>query len=319
MANQNSKKYSEQDYIEKCNTLGLIYIGHHKHETKSDTMIDFQCPKHLKKGMISADWGHFKNAKRGCPYCTGRYRTTEEFQELIDPSIKVLGEYSRSETPIDVECSVCHHKWSAIPRNLMNPRLKRTHTSGCPICGKNHAHNTRRKPHDVFCSDLAKINPDIEVIGQYNGTHRLIRCRCKKCGSEWESYPANLLNLSAGCHMCHLSEGERRLIYALKKNNVNIDTQHTITGLSNVKKLRFDAYDIDRNIAFEFNGEQHYYPVDWGNRGGTYADDEFKLNQYRDSLKKEFCEQNNIQLVIIPYWDINNIDTIITDFYKNIA
>lgn len=317
--NQYSNLYSEQDYIEKCNDLGLIYIGHHIGDKKSVTYIDFQCTKHLNKGTLSAVWSHFKTAKKGCPYCTGRYRTTEEFQSLIDPRIKVLGEYTRSETPIACECLVCHTKWDAIPKDLMNPRLKKYKTSGCPTCGAKQRHLSRRKSHEDFCKDLYKVNPDIEIISEYQGTHQLIRCRCKKCNSEWESYPSNLLNLSAGCYECHLSEGERKLIFALKKNNVNVDTQHTFDDLTYCKKLRFDAYDLDRNIAFEFNGEQHYYPVDWGNRGGVYAENEYELNQYRDSLKKEFCEQNNIKLVIIPYWEINNIETIITDFYKNIA
>ena len=31
-------------------------------------------------------------------------------------------------------------------------------------------------------------------------------------------------------------------------------------------------------------------------------------------MKKEYCKKNNIQLLVIPYWE-NNIEKIIKEFY----
>ena len=36
--------------------------------------------------------------------------------------------------------------------------------------------------------------------------------------------------------------------------------------------------------------------------------DEIKM---RDNIKNDFCEKNNIKLIRIPYWDINNIEKIL--------
>ena len=44
-------KYTENDYIEKCNSIGLEYIGNRK-EPKLGTMIDFICLKHKIEDVL---------------------------------------------------------------------------------------------------------------------------------------------------------------------------------------------------------------------------------------------------------------------------
>lgn len=320
MPNQNTNKYSEQDYINKCHELGLNYKGYYKSENKKKgTMVQFICDKHNNIGIQETDWSHFKNSKKGCPYCTGRYRTTEDFKSLISKDIEVLGEYTRAEKPIKCRCKICNYEWDPLPRDLMNKRLQKTNSSGCPQCAENNRHIHRRKSQKDFESELKHINPLISIIGNYAGAHSKIHCKCNKCGCEWEGYPANLLNKSAGCPRCHLSDGERRLVCALESLNVNYKTQYTFEDLKNVFNLRFDAYDIDNNIAYEYNGEQHYFPIDFGSRGDEYAQKEFELNKKRDEIKIEYCKNHNIELVIIPYWELDNIETIIQNKYKKIA
>ena len=43
----------------------------------------------------------------------------------------------------------------------------------------------RKKTHEEFVEELRKVNPYIEVIGTYKGTHEKIKCRCLKCGHIW--------------------------------------------------------------------------------------------------------------------------------------
>ena len=49
-------------------------------------------------------------------------------------------------------------------------------------------------------------------------------------------------------------------------------------------------------MCIEFNGEQHYKAFNY--MGG---DNDFLLRQIRDMIKKDYCESNNIQLLIIKY------------------
>ena len=48
---------------------------------------------------------------------------------------------------------------------------------------------------------MKKINEDIEILEEYKGTHKKIKCKCKIDGYEWETTPNTLLN-GHGCPKC---------------------------------------------------------------------------------------------------------------------
>lgn len=60
--------------------------------------------------------------------------------------------------------------------------------------------------------------------------------------------------------------------------------------------MKFDFYIPSKNLCIEFNGLQHYKPVDFF--GG-----EFYYNEIikRDKIKEEYCLSNNIKLLTIKY------------------
>lgn len=60
---------------------------------------------------------------------------------------------------------------------------------------------SKKKTHDEFVSEMLVINPDILVIGHYNGTKEKILCECKKCGNSWNANPSHLLH-GHGCPEC---------------------------------------------------------------------------------------------------------------------
>jgi hypothetical protein len=60
------------------------------------------------------------------------------------------------------------------------------------------------------------------------------------------------------------------------------------------------------NICIEYQGEQHYKAVEFF--GGK---DQFKTQQKLDKIKRDYCKNNNIKLLEIPYWDFNNIEQIL--------
>jgi len=69
-----------------------------------------------------------------------------------------------------------------------------------------------------------------------------------------------------------------------------------------IKKLRFDFYLPEKDIFIEFDGEQHYKPIDrFGGQEG------FNETLKRDNAKNEWCEENNKQLIRIKY-DENVVD-----------
>ena len=59
----------------------------------------------------------------------------------------------------------------------------------------------RKKTHEEFIKQIKDINPNIEIIGRYDGTGVKIDCRCKIDGCMWSSTPDNLLR-GKGCPKC---------------------------------------------------------------------------------------------------------------------
>ena len=84
------------------------------------------------------------------------------------------------------------------------------------------------------------------------------------------------------------------------------------TGLGN-GKLRFDFYIDDKKVLLEYNGRQHYMPVDFKGEGQEIALAKFKNQQIYDDLKRTFANENNYDLIEIPYWEENNIEIILTE------
>lgn len=63
----------------------------------------------------------------------------------------------------------------------------------------------------------------------------------------------------------------------------------------NKRHLPFDFYIPEQNLCIEFNGTQHY-------KMSTYFGEEsFKKTQINDEIKRNFCKENNVQLLIIKY------------------
>ena len=42
----------------------------------------------------------------------------------------------------------------------------------------------------------------------------------------------------------------------------------------------------------------------------------FELQKIKDSIKDKYCEDNNIELIRIPYWDQSNIESILENKIK---
>ena len=114
-----------------------------------------------------------------------------------------------------------------------------------------------------------------------------------------------------GCSACKETMGEKETRRILINYNINFLPQYTFSDCKNVKVLQFDFYLLDYIIAIEYQGEQHYFPVDFAGKGEKWAEQQFTINQKRDQIKRDYCKNNNIKLIEIPYWDFDNIEKIL--------
>ncbi len=115
--------------------------------------------------------------------------------------------------------------------------------------------------------------------------------------------------MGIGCPLCKISKGEMKINNYLQNNKILFKNQKTFHNCRSLKNnlLKFDFYLIDYNICIEYDGEFHYIPL-FNNE--KYQENLIKT-QYHDKIKTQYCLDNNIKLIRIPYWEFNNIETIL--------
>lgn len=92
------------------------------------------------------------------------------------------------------------------------------------------------------------------------------------------------------------SNGEKLVEEFLKENNINYIKEFTKNDLKHINNLRIDFYLPDYDVAIEFNGLQHYQPIDhFGGYSGYIKTIE------RDAAKYAWCKNNNVKLFIIRH------------------
>lgn len=108
------------------------------------------------------------------------------------------------------------------------------------------------------------------------------------------------------CRICRESSGENRVKLILIKNNINYIEQYRFDDCKFKRKLSFDFYLPDYNCCIEYDGKQHYFIR---KHFGGY--ESFIDTKIRDTVKNIYCENNNIKLIRIPYWEFKNIENIL--------
>lgn len=127
-------------------------------------------------------------------------------------------------------------------------------------------------------------------------------CECE-CGNIVSVLRENLTskNRFPSCGCQHISVGENKIASLLKENNISFVQEKTFDTCINPKtnkKLRFDFY-VNNSYLIEYDGKQHFKEKD----GWEPLED----TQYRDNIKNEWCKENNIPLIRIPYTKLNSL------------
>lgn len=146
-------------------------------------------------------------------------------------------------------------------------------------------------------------------------------CKCD-CGNTKSVAYSSLKNGGVKSCGCLISNGERIIREILLKNNVHYKSQYSfddcvspITG----RKLKFDFAIFDINYNFkcliEFDGHQHYFGTRFSHDNDINKR-KFEQLKLHDKTKDMFCEEKNILLIRIPYWQIDNIEKILDENLK---
>lgn len=166
---------------------------------------------------------------------------------------------------------------------------------GCMVCAGKKRGIEQRKAHDEYIAEMSIKNPFMNIVGTYIDQYTKIEYICKICGHDGDALPNNLLR-GGGCPECKMSNGEKEILKCLEDKHVQFKTQYTFEDCKNVFCLPFDFYLPEYNMCIEYDGEQHFRPVDF------FGGEEGFINRQRnDMIKTQYCKDNNIYLCRIRY------------------
>lgn len=230
----------------------------------------------------------------------------EKIREFCEQNDYILltdeSEYKDGRTPITYECKKHGIKHSNVEMMVSG--------RGCKECWYDGLGERLMLRPEYIKEEIEKFNNNKLLNPEdYIGSRvRNLRILCS-CGREYiTSFNDYMCGDVKRCPMCttRKSKGEFAICKFLESNSVNFIHQHKFEDCKDKLPLPFDFYLPEYNLVIEYNGKQHYKPIDYF--GGN---DGFQSTIKHDKMKHDYCKGNNIDILVISYWDYKNIDKIL--------
>lgn len=289
-----------KQFIEKDNMCELL------DEKYKDTKSKLRCKCKLCNDVFERTFQRFKGGKYNCcQKCANKLANSQRLnledlkhQTLqMSNSILLQDEYVNNSTKMKFMCecgNIFYTSWTEFKNSC-----KRT----CNKCS-----NTQKLTYGEV-KEFIENNTSCRLISKdYNSVHQNIQIRCS-CGNIFETTFRSFRDrYTRACRECRKlkSNLELQVENILNELNLKYKEQYTFENCVNKKKLPFDYYIEEFNLLIEVDGEQHYSQY-------RFEDNELKFADriYNDAIKNSYCEDNNIPLLRIPYWDIKSAKSII--------
>lgn len=263
--------YSLIDYINNRTKVKIVCLDHGTFEQIPFTHLDgTNCPKCGKKKIEKVEFVNFARKIHGDKY-----------------DYSMVGEIKNNKQKVKIIC-VEHGIFDQSFNNHVSKK------SGCPSCiNRNIKSNS-----EEFIEKARKIHGDKYdySLVDYKSNKVKVSIVCPKHGI-FEQEPASHLRLKCGCRKCRQSKGEIKIIEILESLKIDFIYAYRVDG------FEFDFYLPPFNIMIEYDGEQHYRPIEYF--GG---EDKFIRQIHNDKIKNEYCHENNIRLIRISYLEFGKLN-----------
>lgn len=282
-----------KDDILRCQELDLTHVETYRTNYSDKTnrvRVRYICNKHKDKGVQEIDRTYFYKASYCCSYCYRRSYTHEEIREklsLFENRFEFLSDdYTKVYDKIWCRCKKHDVTRLATIRDILRGK-------GCYECGIEKLSEANTLTKEEVEEKIRNVNPKIELISEYKSINEPINVRCKVCGAEWETHTY----IMHRCPVCDFFyKGEQLTADCLNELNLEYIPQFKFDDCVYKKRLSFDFYLPNEKICIEYNGQQHYKSCNmFGGEEG------FEKQQIRDNIKRQYCKDNGIKLIEIPY------------------
>jgi hypothetical protein len=256
---------------------------------------------------------------RGCTVCAGNSAYTRE--TYIAAAREIHGNkyrydsvvYRNGETHVTITCHD-HGPFSMVPSIHLAGQ-------GCRKCADDRRGRKASKSTEAFIEEAKSVHRDTYDYSKtvYINNNRKVEITCREHGAFYQIPRSHLRGI--GCPSCASSKGESLIRAILTDRKIPFLEQAAFPDLilpETGGRLRFDFYLPEHRAAIEFDGLQHFEPVDF--TGGKIPQSElleiFAHTQRKDAFKHEYCDANRIRLLRIPYTEIEITDMLITQFLQ---
>lgn len=266
------------------------------------TKLKFRCECGNEYNII---WHHLKSNKKFiCNDCSTKIRTDKNLKP-ITYTLDICKKYGYEFVEMNTLRNVIY-------KDDLGYKFKSTIYSL-----KNRTYGVGRfsidNPFTVYnmINHLKLNNYDLKIVDE---TERKINCKydyiewyCIECGdifkATWQqvSQPTKHSNLRHRCKRC--SKVESNLEYIVRKyledKNIEYISQKRYEDCRDINLLPFDFYLPKYNVCLEINGQQHYYE-------NKVFQQTLEDRKRVDKIKEDYCFNNNIGYIAIPFWKIYN-------------
>lgn len=295
-----ASRKSRDQYIEELALANptIKLVGYYK---DANTPTDHYCEVH---DIISKIIPYNALHGAGCSMCRVEKSSNQQRKSqdqymaelnIKNPNVKLVGKYINATTPVEHYCEIHQIIWNISPDAALRGQ-------GCRQCKSERIGSALKKSEEQYIKELSSTNPNVILCGEYQNAVTPTPHMCLIHNYEWSPTPGNLLS-GHGCPKCSESQGEKQIALWLQEHYIENIPQKRFEDCRDIYTLPFDFYLPDTDTCIEYQGEQHYRPVNFGGISDEEAYDNFMKTQHHDEIKRNYCAENNIQLICIPYWE----------------
>ena len=270
------------------------YSKVHQYKTQKENVIII-CPIHGE--FEQNPFSHYNGS--GCSKCWEEIRSevlTIPWEDILKSFRETHGykyqynkdDYKNSSSKLRITCL----KHGEFLQNVNSHK----YGYGCPKCGRDRISEFLTTPWEEVLKSFRETHKDeYEYTPEtYTLLETPMEMFCTKHG-RFEQTPKNHRR-GSGCPVCNSSRGEKEIEFLLRDLEIEYEHQKKFPELS--VYYRYDFFIPSINTIVEYNGLQHYEPVE--HFGGLKS---LKNTQKRDEIKKQYCLDNGINYEIIRYDD----------------
>ena len=238
---------------------------------------------------------NLKRAKEPCSHCNNHHEQYTQ-EEWIEKAKKVHNGFYTYEKVVYKNC-------------------KEEVIITCPNCGDfSQMADSHLRGHGCkHCEQPAPPVPEIEgyEILEYANMRQPATILCKEHNIVFKQRVDDLKRRGATCRECSKKNiiGEKRISSILDDLGISYENPKAFDDLKDVQKLSYDFYLPNLNLLIEYNGIQHYKEIPFFHRD-PFA---FHRQLHHDWLKRKYAKDHNMELLIIPYYEFENLDKILID------